>query len=67
MAQDTKKYKKSYVISLRISDEDMDWINRAMETQQISKISHLMRQVIGVVKERPADQFQGVSGQITLQ
>lgn len=66
MAQ-KRKYKKSYVISLRISDEEMEWINRTMETQQISKISHLMRQVIGVIKERPADQFQGVSGPIILQ
>jgi hypothetical protein len=44
-----RKYKKSYVISIRVSDEELDTMVGLMETLQIRHVSDLMRQAIQLV------------------
>jgi hypothetical protein len=45
-----RKYKKSYVISIRVSNEELDTLVGIMETMQIRHVSDLMRQAIQLVK-----------------
>ena len=52
-----RKYNKSYVISMRISDEEMQDITHLMAHHQIKRVSDLMRQAIGLIRENPAAPF----------
>jgi hypothetical protein len=45
-----RKYEKSYVISMRISDEELRALNSIMEHNQIKRVSDLMRHAIELVK-----------------
>lgn len=57
-----RKYAKSYVISMRISDEELKDITDLMEHNQIKRVSDLMRQAISLIRENPGVPFpQGLS------
>ena len=53
-----RKYKKSYVISIRISDQELEDLNHIMQCMKITRVSDLMRQAIGLVKENPAEGYR---------
>jgi hypothetical protein len=52
-----RKYAKSYVISMRISDEELKDITDIMAYNQIKRVSDLMRQAIGLIRENPGVTF----------
>ncbi len=43
--------RKSYVISVRLSDEEMDDFHLLMEQMQITKMSELMRKMLEIVTD----------------
>jgi len=43
--------RKSYVISVRLSDEEMDDFHHLMEQMQITKMSELMRKMLEIVTD----------------
>ncbi len=52
--------KKSYVISMRISDAEREMLVEVMKYQQIGRVSDLMRQAIELVKRTPCSDLIGV-------
>ena len=54
MARNKKPKKKSYVISMRISDEERELLEEVMKHQRIRRVSDLMRQGIELVKRTPS-------------
>ena len=52
-----RKYNKSYVISIRISDKELEDLNNIMDCMQITRVSDLMRQAIELVKASPGNEF----------
>ena len=55
-----KTKKKSYVISMRISDEERELLDEIMRDQQIRRISDLVRQGIELVKRTPSSDLVGI-------
>ncbi len=55
-----KAKKKSYVISMRISDEERQLLEEVMKHQHISRISDLVRQGIELVKRTPSSDLIGI-------
>jgi len=45
-----RKYNNSTVISIRISDEELEEINRIMASNRIDRVSDLMREAIRLFK-----------------
>ncbi len=60
MARTKKPKKKSYVISMRISDEERELLEEVMKYQHIGRMSDLMRQAIELVKHTPSSDLVGV-------
>ncbi len=60
MARVKKPRKKSYVISMRISDEERLLLEEVMKYQHIGRMSDLMRQAIELVKRTPSSDLVGV-------
>lgn len=60
MARTKKPKKKSYVISMRISDEERVLLEEVMKYQHIGRMSDLMRQAIELVKQTPSSDLIGV-------
>ena len=58
-----RKYERSYVISMRISDEELRDINHIMEHNQIKRVSDLMRQAIQLIRVNYPGQFPMTGGQ----
>jgi len=50
MGRKRKMQKKSHVISVRLTCEEVDELHTMMEHLQIGKMSELMRQVIGFMR-----------------
>ena len=59
-----RKYPKSNVISIRISDEEMEDLNRIMVRSRIGRVSDLMREAILFFKNSPAIELQRFQEQI---
>lgn len=55
-----KTKKKSYVISMRISDEERELLEEIMKDQQIRRVSDLVRQGIELVKRTPSSDLIGI-------
>ena len=55
-----KTKKKSYVISMRISDEERELLEEVMRFQHIRRVSDLMRQGIELVKRTPSSDLIGI-------
>ena len=55
-----KTKKKSYVISMRISDEERELLEEIMKDQRISRVSDLVRQGIELVKRTPSSDLIGI-------
>ncbi|MBT0664729.1 hypothetical protein KI809_10500 [Geobacter pelophilus] len=49
-----RKYTKSYVISIRVSEEEFKDLNLIMETMQIKRVSDMMRQALGCFRDSSA-------------
>jgi len=60
MDSNKKPKKKSYVISMRISDEERELLKEVMTYQHIKRMSDLMRQAIELVKRTPSSDMIGV-------
>ncbi len=61
-----RKYEKSYVISMRISDEELRDLTHIMEHNQIKRVSDLMRQAIQLVRMNQGGQEQRSLAQYPL-
>ena len=59
-----RKCPKSNVISIRISDEEMEDLNRIMVRSRIGRVSDLMREAILFFKNSPATELQRYHEQI---
>ena len=57
-----RKYENSHVISIRISDEELQDITQIMELGQIKRVSDLMRQALEMMTEK-TDGFQRAHAQ----
>lgn len=55
-----RKYNNSSVISIRISDAELDDLNLLMATSRIEKVSDLMREAIGLFKSSLPTELQRV-------
>jgi hypothetical protein len=55
-----KVKKKSYVISMRISDEERVLLEEVMKHQHIRRVSDLVRQGIELVKRTPSSDLIGI-------
>lgn len=59
-----RKYAKSYVISMRITDEELEDINHIMRHHQIARVSDLLRHAIEMIREHQPAAFAGkIDGQ----
>ncbi|NJD91322.1 MAG: ribbon-helix-helix protein, CopG family [Geobacter sp.] len=58
-----RKCPKSNVISIRISDEEMEDLNRIMAKSRIGRVSDLMREAIMFFKNSPAIELQRLHDQ----
>jgi len=57
-----RKYNNSTVISIRISDEELEEINRIMANSSIPRVSDLMREAILLFKSTLPLELQRVVG-----
>ncbi|GAM07736.1 hypothetical protein OR1_00004 [Geobacter sp. OR-1] len=53
-----RKYTKSYVISIRVSEEEFKDLNLIMETMQIKRVSDMMRQALGCFKDSSSTYYR---------
>ena len=51
---------KSYVISMRISEEERELLEEIMKDQHISRVSDLVRQGIELIKRTPSSDLIGI-------
>jgi len=61
-----RKYNNSTVISIRISDEELEDINRLMANNRIDRVSDLMREAILLFKSSLPLELQRVMSQSKL-
>ncbi len=59
-----RKYNNSTVISIRISDEELEEIIRIMADSRIDRVSDLMREAIQLFKSNLPKELQQVIGRV---
>jgi len=59
-----RKYNNSTVISIRISDEELEEITRIMASNRIDRVSDLMREAIRLFKSSLPLELQRVVGRV---